>query len=380
MALYPNYDRDEAFKAIGKSIARYNELVSQQADQETIVEEHIPLLNESSETRDMLVSVMNERTSNIARFESAQAQAVDVVEEYIQTGLATMLDVVDTDVGGSELTAKVLDALEDAMYLNDDSVLCNQITPDEEPPDGGADLKADIDNAGVGELYVRTTYDQQTHDDLDFELECIDASVPLSEIWLLRNSKEDDIGRITSNVLFTDAQEKYGKTFELTVRDVIYETNDNNNQLSNWVLNGAVKRKGNERSSPSLARGNSSYWGLYYVKLYDTAGTRTVELYQDFARTILVASGSLLGDGTIILAAAGGSGLTGSVDVAYVADDNDIVLKYPFPVEVGDKYYYTSEVATPALFQTFFVEQFDRALLCSGTPTVLEAWAQWGLP
>jgi len=380
VALYPNYDRDEIFKAIGKSIARYNELVAQEQEQEDIVEEHIPLLNESRETRDFLVNVMSERTSNNSRFEAAKAQCVANVEQYLQTGVAEMLDVVTEGIGGAELTQKVLDALEDAMYLNDDSVLCNTISPAEIPPTGGRDLKADIDNAGVGEMTPDNTYEQQIHDNLDFEFECIDASVPLSEIWLVRNDKEDDIGRMTSNVSFVDIQEKYGFIANLVVRDVIYETGDNNNQLANWVLNGAVKRKGNEVSSPSLANGNSDYWGLYHVKLYDTAGTRTVELYQDVARTVLVASGSKAGDGQIVLAAAGGSGLTGTVDVTYIADDNDIVLKYPFAVEVGDKYYYKTEVDTPALFQTFFVEQFDRALPCDDPSTVDEDWAQWGLP
>jgi len=171
--------------------------------------------------------------------------------------------------------------------------------------------------------------------------------------------------------------EKYGLTFKIVTRTVIYESGDGANQLSNWSLSGAVKRKGNEDSSGDLSDGNSDYYGVYYVKLYDTAGTRTVELYQDSGLTTMVASGSRVGDGTITLAQAGGSGLSGSVDVAYTGDDPSIYVKYPFPHEVGDKFYFLSEVSAAKNFQTFFVEQFDRALPCDDPETVDDDWATW---
>jgi hypothetical protein len=80
-------------------------------------------------------------------------------------------------------------------------------------------------------------------------------------------------------------------------------------QLSAWSLTGA-------------ALTNTNY-GLLYWTLADVAGTRTVSLYSNAAKTTLVAQGSRSGDGAITLAAQGGSGLSGSVTVAYTADDTD---------------------------------------------------------
>ena len=58
----------------------------------------------------------------------------------------------------------------------------------------------------------------------------------------------------------------------------------------------------------------------------DLAGTRTVTLYKAAAKTPgdIVAQGSLTGDGTITLTQQLGSGLSGSVDVAWTANDTDI--------------------------------------------------------
>jgi hypothetical protein len=373
MALYPDYDRDEIFKAIGKSIARFNELQVQIDDLEDIVEEQIPLLNESVSARDFLGDVMDTREANKDRLEAARDDCVANVTTYITTGVAEMLDVVTE--GADDVVALVLDALEDAMYIDDDKVACNVIPPPELPPPGAPDLRADIDNAGVGALNPYGFHEQQTHDDLDFDIECFDASTPGSERWTVVNNKEDNLGILTTGVTFE--LKKYGISFLLNRITAIEEAGDGAAQLSNWVLTGAIKRTGDQESADSLAKGNSDFWGVYHVKLYDVAGTRHVELYQDAARTILVASGSRVGDGTIVLAAAGLSGLTGSVDVAYTIDDPSITVRYPFPFAAGDKYYYKSEVATPKLFQTFFVEEYDRALPC-GTPiTVLEVWAMW---
>jgi hypothetical protein len=60
-----------------------------------------------------------------------------------------------------------------------------------------------------------------------------------------------------------------------------------------------------------------------YWNLTDAAGTRTVDIYKDVAKTALVATGSRAGDGAIVLAASGGSGLSGTVNVTYLGDDTD---------------------------------------------------------
>ena len=93
------------------------------------------------------------------------------------------------------------------------------------------------------------------------------------------------------------------------------DTGDNQNQLTTWVIAGA-----------NVANTDQ---GELYVTLADTLGTRTVSLYVDAARTTLVAEGTLAGDGAVALAERSGSGITGSVAVAYAADDSSITVKVP---------------------------------------------------
>jgi len=374
MALYPNYDRDDIFKPIGKSIARFNELVIQEADQETIFSEQITESNESVETRNFLKDIMDERARLRDKFETMRTEAVEAVIGYLTTGVAEMLDVIP--LGVEDLLAEVLDALEDAMYLNGDKVDCQVVLPPESPPPGAPDTNADIDNQGVGSMIVADTYPQQVHDELDWEIECFNDAVEGSELWTVKNDKEDGLGTLTTGVLFSDAAEKYGHTFQIDDLDAIQEGQDPLASFSNFVLNGAVKRLGNEYSTAALNRSNSDFYGVYYYTLTDIGGgNRQVDVYLDSGHTIKVATGTRAGDGTVILAAVGGSGLTGSVDIVYSADTSTSV-KYPFKFKVGDRYYFKSSVETPKIWQKFFVDQFDRALPCGTPVTVLESWAQ----
>jgi hypothetical protein len=99
-----------------------------------------------------------------------------------------------------------------------------------------------------------------------------------------------------------------------------FDTNDQANQLSGWVFSGATTANTNA--------------GVVYISLANATTTRTVNVYRDAARSVLVAQGSRSGNGHIDLLAVGGSGLTGSVEVAYTADDADIYVtiqwKYPY--------------------------------------------------
>jgi len=92
------------------------------------------------------------------------------------------------------------------------------------------------------------------------------------------------------------------------------EANDGANQLSSWLLSG-------------LDLGtNTDANGRLYVELTDSGGTRQVDVYKDSAKILLVAQGTLVGDGTMTLAAQNSSGLSGSVSVAYSATDTDVRL------------------------------------------------------
>lgn len=90
----------------------------------------------------------------------------------------------------------------------------------------------------------------------------------------------------------------------------VAEAGDASNQMSSWVISGATS---------SNTNGFLLYW-----KLTDSGGTRTVNIYKDSAGSNLVASGSRVGDGSVTLSASGGSGITGSVTVAYSGDDTTV--------------------------------------------------------
>lgn len=116
--------------------------------------------------------------------------------------------------------------------------------------------------------------------------------------FLLRLWKEfDDLyGRLT----------KTGYTIE--------EFNDPQNQLYKWSLNGVEFDK------------NTDAAGRIYVRLDAINGTIEVFLYKNSARTELVAEGSRNGNGVVMLAERNNSGLSGTVEVAYIIPNNTIYL------------------------------------------------------
>jgi hypothetical protein len=92
----------------------------------------------------------------------------------------------------------------------------------------------------------------------------------------------------------------------------IAEAGDASNQMSAWVVNGTVTETN-----------AGTNWTLYW-KLTDAAGTRTVNVYSDSAGTAEVMTGTKVGDGTVTLAEANSSGLSGTVVVAYSGDDTTV--------------------------------------------------------
>jgi len=92
---------------------------------------------------------------------------------------------------------------------------------------------------------------------------------------------------------------------------------DENSQLDNLSLTGLTI------DEPQFGTTGNTDNGVLYWNLTDTGGTRTFSIYSDSAKTTLVAqyTGS---DGLgVTVAEQGGSGLSGTVDLAYTADDTD---------------------------------------------------------
>lgn len=122
----------------------------------------------------------------------------------------------------------------------------------------------------------------------------------------------------------------------------VVEEGDSAAQCSNWALYGVTLR-------------NTSAGRLYWT-LTNSGSDRTVSLYSRknhdtvannyFSADNLVAQGTLSGDGTVTLTAQNGSGISGSVDVAYTADDTD-------QSNILHVYVFTIALATSATENTF---------------------------
>jgi len=110
----------------------------------------------------------------------------------------------------------------------------------------------------------------------------------------------------------------------------------NNRSLASIPANSLVAVQGHETdgaaagqlSVPLLVGGTALNTddGWLYGSLSDAAGTRMVNLYSDSGRSVLVASGSKVGDGEITLAEVGSSGLSGKITVTYTADGDFTIL------------------------------------------------------
>jgi len=111
---------------------------------------------------------------------------------------------------------------------------------------------------------------------------------------------------------FLDAVDGY-KVVEVEM--TVIESGDTANELDNWSLDGVVFSFNTDEARK------------LYVTLSEPApGTYKVELFKDAAKTALVAEGSRVGNGTIILTAQNNSQLSGTVDVTWTAGSMGVVL------------------------------------------------------
>lgn len=370
------YNRDKIFANIGKSIARYNELEDQRDDLITIMSEHMALLTDDEGEQDFEDNVHNAHNQDLARIDSGRARIVSAVKTYLTNGVAEDLDVVQPSV------EKVLDALQDEMYTNGDTVKGWPELPGEEAPVGSPDFKADIDNEGYCRL-DNGPYDGQNlkgYPPIDWEFKVYDISAGAGlEKWRVSNTLNRNVGDLTTGV--TGYFPEYGREFKILTETVQKIYNDGAAQLSNLVFSPQpVKSKGDGAFQDK----DTDFYGFLYAKLYLLAGTYYFELYKDSARTVKVASGTRgTATGTINFTAEVGYNVAGSVDIAYTVDDVDITILPLLPLAIGDKMHFSESLIArdTYLFQTFFSNVLEYAMpaLTVGY-TVNEDFAKWGLP
>lgn len=347
------YNKTVIFQNIGKGTKKFNKIATAttgfKATLDSVMSEIVALYNDSEGERRILNLFSNANKSDQAALDSVKSQTISIVGSYLTTVVREDLSVV-----GSTSSA-VLEALADAMETASDTV--RQNTTSATTP------TADDDNAGNGTMSSVTTT-QQCRDNNDFEITCTNATTKTSERWSVTCSRLGGLGTAVTGEEFES--ESAGVKFTISAQEDITETGDENNQLSGWSFTGAKKGL------------NTDPNGKLYVTLTDTAGTRTVSCYKDAGRTQLVCQGSRSGNGTVTLTQQNGSGLSGSVSVAYVANDNNIELKLEFLFAVGDKFYFSTSITAKGNFQYFFVENFGKALpnAAPQSETVPESWAE----
>jgi len=107
----------------------------------------------------------------------------------------------------------------------------------------------------------------------------------------------------------------YGASVSRQVQGQIVETGDVDDELDNWILNGAIPKH------------NTDVNNKLYVDLTNPSGTTyKVEIYKDSGKLSLVASGQRDADGALSFTQENNSGLSGSVVVAWT-DGESVVLE-----------------------------------------------------
>lgn len=265
--------------------------------------------------------------------------------------VATSVDTIDTNGDVTVTLSGLLEELSDAM--NDETVGGQQsIKPNAVTV---ATAEFDPDNTGQGTVTNISTRENAATGTLIFT--CT-SGVPdtLDEVFSVIMKLVG--GQILTPQLTLTAKKEWEASVvgvRLKLNRTITDQNDGGNQVSNYVVNGETILNTDK--------------GVIYQNLTDTAGTRKLEWFKDTARTLLVASGTKVGDGTIVLAEANVSGLSGSADVIYTGDDIDIIVNLN-PFAVGD--IFTVEVTNDeaGAIQTMFRAIFNFPIESNASPTI----------
>ncbi len=173
----------------------------------------------------------------------------------------------------------------------------------------------------------------------------IDPLVALDELEFEFEPLSDTFNTENGNVELKVRNEVTGELTTLNVEidldntsspdTVLYHDNnaDDDNQLSNWNLNGV-----------DFGIDTATNGALYADLSEGPPGTYTIDLYRTSAMLPgdHVATGTRVGDGSVTMNQVGGSGISGTIDVTFVQPDNNIVK--------GD------------LFGNSFVSKVDSAL------------------
>lgn len=349
------YNVTRIYQGFGKLIKLYNQLDTFDNDtiDTTFQEAQALYLNDDDDrifAGNFLSDINSIRTSAKAFKDQVKARA----DSYTTDVLRNLIGATGTDV------SDILDDLIRLTKENLDKAEANTV--------GNTAPAGYKTNGNAGNLTVDELTQMCRNNDF-IEVKCTSDGTNGEESWSV-TSKKFGTGSSTATTGTQFHFTEGGVKFTIRTGSVIEEYGDDRNQLSGWVLSG-------------YGTGNTDK-GKLYIKLESYTGyaygSRTdVYLYSDFARTALVASGGRTGLGTVTLAEANGSGLSGSVilDATYGSQDTDVWLRAPLFIE-GDKFLFGLTSSDNSIFVNWFRDVYTKELPSAAYygVTILDSWAQ----
>jgi hypothetical protein len=347
-------DWTNIFKDIGCGVRQWNLLLGQAASIVAESEKKIAQLTSGEERLATLSEMLAQDNANVASLRKMARNAADVVKSYIT-------DKIGPVDFGSTRTAldEILAEMETRMLADAQTVDANAVS--------AAAPAAESGNYGAG--VCGTVTPNQMAKSQNFRVECYQRAttqrgamfhVFASEAGLLEAGAEAGVEYDTGN-------SPGGVKFTIGL-PALAEAGDQASQLSNWSLSGFEKGV------------NTAANGKIYVSLTKPAADTIVSLYKDSARTQLVAEGRIIGgaSGGVTLVAQNASGLTGTVDAAYTANDTDIEIVPAFEYREGDVFAFSTASDEAGTFQSFFRDNPKRSLPAdgAGSETIPDSWAE----
>ena len=295
----------------------------------------------------------------------------DVESDFIETRLReflnstneTIISILENDDSGiititrSGLLVELKDAMEDESVAGAQTVIRNTVA--------SASLSSDPDNVGFGGVVISNI--EEYVENGTVILTCTDETIG-SETFSVsqRVAGSNQIINAANDLVVARLFRSVDIGVQIVINRSLSETNDAGNQLAGYSFSGETD--------------DNTDNGLLYVNLTDVAGTRTVDVYKDSIRTLKVASGSRVGDGTITLGQVNASGLTGSIVVIFTVDDIDITIHLN-PFKIGDEFRFELTNDEAGVIQTVVGRTWKMVLpsVAAGAETIKDGAVSEGL-
>lgn len=352
------YSADAIFDPSGVLIGTFN-LLSKTHDAEIdyLRSKILAEFNDSEAKRD-IEAVLS--PSLLSHKDTLAGQASEIKSAHDSLITEVFRDILDTPEDGID---EILEVLVTAMTNAGDSVEANNV--DASTP------TSVLSNSNAGILSVREL-SQMVRPDNFITMTCIDDSVQGSEEWEVLSSV---IGAADESAITGEEFdfELAGIKLMILNGSTILISGDNygGGQLSSLSLSGFSVDNTDQGILRATILFDPIGYGRYWVSLFKSEDTTF-----DLDATVnedLVARGYIEAvSGTVTLDATNGSGLSGSVDLLYVSDDEDLTIQVPMFIE-DDQFFVATDSDERAKFVIFYRDEYGIALAAGGTYTISDS-------